>query len=74
MLELHRPAQAAAAFATARGLAPAGPFAEDALAREVEAWAAANDRGSARRRAREYVRSYPRGRRLTEVRAFGELP
>jgi hypothetical protein len=36
--ELARPREAAAAFAQARALAPRGPFVEDALAREVEAW------------------------------------
>ena len=37
LMELGRPAEAAAAFAQARRLSPTGPFAEDALAREVEA-------------------------------------
>ncbi len=49
LMELGQPRQAAAAFADARALAPGGPFAEDALAREVEAWAKA---GTRRRRAR----------------------
>ena len=39
--ELRRPAEAAQAFARVRTLAPDGPLAEDALAREVEAWARA---------------------------------
>ena len=37
LVELGHPAEAATAFAQARRIAPAGPFAEDALAREVEA-------------------------------------
>ena len=41
--ELRRPAEAAQAFARARKLAPDGPLAEDALAREVEAWARAGN-------------------------------
>ena len=41
--ELRRPVEAAQAFARVRTLAPDGPLAEDALAREVEAWARAGD-------------------------------
>ena len=70
LVDLRRPAEAAAAFAEARALAPKGPFAEDALAREAESWAAAGDPAAARDRAREYLRRYPQGRRLSTVRAF----
>jgi transmembrane sensor len=71
LMELAQPRQAAAAFAEARALAPHGPFAEDALAREVEAWAKAGDHGKARGRAQDYLRSYPSGRRVPAVRALG---
>jgi len=65
--ELGRPADAARAFARARALAPAGPLAEDALAREVEAWGRAGDVEQARSRAVEYGRVYPNGRRTDDV-------
>ena len=63
LMELAQPGEAASAFAQARALAPAGPFAEDALAREAEAWNKAGDAGKATARAREYLRLYPHGRR-----------
>jgi transmembrane sensor len=71
LMELDRPREAAAAFAQARALAPQGPFAEDALAREVEALAKAGADGTARARAREYLRLYPDGRRVHAVKALG---
>ena len=71
LMELAQPRQAAAAFADARALAPHGPFAEDALAREVEAWAKAGDDAKARARAQDYLRAYPSGRRVPAVRALG---
>jgi transmembrane sensor len=69
--ELDQPRQAAAAFAEARGLAPHGPFAEDALAREAEAWSAAGEAGEAAARAQDYLRRYPGGRRAAAMRALG---
>ena len=63
LMELAQPGEAALAFAEVRALAPAGPFAEDALAREAEAWNRAGDPGRAAERAREYLRLYPYGRR-----------
>lgn len=71
LMELGQPRQAAAAFAAARALAPGGPFAEDALAREAEAWAKAGDQAKARARAQDYLRSYPSGLRAPAVRALG---
>jgi transmembrane sensor len=65
--ELHRPAEAAQAFARVRTLAPDGPLAEDALAREVEAWARAGDLDRARVRGAEYMRKYPNGTRAADV-------
>ncbi len=71
LMELARPAEAAAAFAEARRLSPTGPFAEDALAREVEALSKAGQTEDARARAEEYQRLYPNGRRMPTVRAAG---
>jgi transmembrane sensor len=68
LMELGRPAEAAAAFAQARRIAPAGPFAEDALAREVEALSKAGLAADALARAREYQRLYPNGGRMETVR------
>ena len=73
LMELGRPAEAAAAFAQARRLAPAGPFAEDALAREVEALSKAGRPADALTRAQEYQRLYPNGRRLEGVRTAGGM-
>ena len=70
--ELHRPEEAARAFAYARARAPTGPLAEDALAREVEAWTAAGAQARARARADEYLRLYPAGRRAQAVRRLVE--
>lgn len=72
--DLHRPGEAADAFAEARALAPDGALAEDALAREVEAAAAAGDAPRAHARAEEYVTKYPQGTRIATVRRFGNLP
>lgn len=63
MIELDLPREAAAAFAEARLLAPGGPFAEDALAREAQAFDSAGAAHEARARALEYLRRYPNGRR-----------
>jgi TolA-binding protein len=71
--ELDAPAAAAAAFVRAQALAPAGPLAEDALAREVEAWWRAGDGEQARARAAAYLTRYPDGRRAHAVRQFGGL-
>jgi len=73
LMELGRPAEAAAAFAKARRLSPGGPFAEDALAREVEALDRAGSAAEARARAEEYQRLYPNGQRTTTVRAAGGI-
>jgi hypothetical protein len=69
--ELGRPAEAAKAFARARD--PRAPLAEDALAREIEAWARAGDSRRAHALALEYRRSYPQGRRLRAVTKFGGI-
>jgi transmembrane sensor len=67
--ELGRPREAADAFAKARR----GAMAEDALAREVEAWSRAGDAATARARAEEYLKAYPGGRRERSVRRYGGL-
>jgi transmembrane sensor len=71
LTELDRPAEAAEAFALVRRLSPGGPFAEDSLAREVEALDKAGLAADARARAQEYQRLYPNGRRMATVRTAG---
>jgi transmembrane sensor len=71
--ELGRPRQAAEAFARLRTVEGAGPLAEDALAREVEAWSRAGELDKARAAAQAYVASYPNGQRLRSVRRYGGL-
>jgi transmembrane sensor len=71
--ELGDPRGAAAAFARARALAPNGPLAEDALAREVQALSRAGDTARAHQRAEEYVRRHPNGSRMRSVRRYGGL-
>jgi transmembrane sensor len=69
-----QPRAAAAAFAEARELAGgAGPLAEDALAREVEALHAAGDAPAARARAELYRSSFPHGLRWKMVARYGGL-
>ena len=70
LMELARPGEAALAFAEVRALSPAGPLAEDALAREAEAWNRAGDSGKAAERAREYLRLYPYGRRAGSLQGL----
>jgi tetratricopeptide (TPR) repeat protein len=66
--QLGSAAKAARAFAEARELAPGGALADDALAREAEAWAKAGDRAKARERARAYLETYPEGSRIESMR------
>jgi transmembrane sensor len=70
MNELGRPREAAAAFQQVRRTAPASQFAEDALAREVEAWARASEPGRARALATTYLERYPSGRHVRRVKAL----
>jgi hypothetical protein len=69
--ELGRPAEAAEAFERAREAG--GPLAEDALAREVEAYSRAGDTARARGLAQKYQAEYPNGRRARAVAKFGGL-
>lgn len=71
--DLGAPRDAAEAFARALSLAPGGPLAEDALAREVEAWSRAGETETARARALTYTRRYPHGHRVHTVSRFGGL-
>lgn len=64
---LGKPESAAAAFARARALAPRGPLAEHALAREVAAWRRAGQTDKVETKAAEYLRRYPRGRHRARV-------
>jgi transmembrane sensor len=71
--QLGSPGEAAAAFAQVRAMAPSGPLAEDALAREVEARARTGEKAKAQQLAREYLQRYPVGRRTAIVRSHGGL-
>ncbi|MCP4677771.1 MAG: FecR domain-containing protein [Deltaproteobacteria bacterium] len=73
LLQLGRPRLAATAFRSARRLAPFGNLAQDALAREVEAWHRAGEAATARLLAEKYLSKYPNGRRRRAVRRFGGL-
>jgi transmembrane sensor len=68
--ELGRPREAAAAFQQVRQKAPASQFAEDALAREIEAWTRASEPGRARALAKVYLERYPSGRHARRVKAL----
>jgi transmembrane sensor len=70
---LGQPRQAAASFEQARVLANGAPVAEDALAREVEAWVSAGERALAHRRAELYLQLYPNGSRRGAVMRAGGL-
>ena len=70
---LDQPALAARRFADVRAMAPAGGLAQDALAREVEAWARAGETARARDGALEYAHVYPHGQRLAAVRDLGGI-
>lgn len=71
---LGRPAEAAEAFAQARERARAASLAEDALAREVEAWSKAGHANLAYDRAQQFQQRYPRSRRLRVVALHAGLP
>jgi transmembrane sensor len=66
--DLGRATEAAAAFEKARVLWPSGPLAEDALAREVEAWKRAGNAERARAAGDQYLRQYPAGRHAAALR------
>lgn len=66
--ELNRPAEAAQAFAEVQRLASAGPLAEDALFREMEARAQAGQKAQVRRLAQIFAERYPQSRRREAVK------
>jgi TolA-binding protein len=69
--ELGRPEEAAMMFE--RAGSGKSPLAEEALAREVEAWSRAKEAKRASEAARRYLMRYPKGDRVNAVRAFGGL-
>jgi transmembrane sensor len=71
--EMHRPREAAAAFARVEALDANTPLVQDALAREVESWARAGDLDRARQAAGTYLGRYPNGRRADEVRRYSRM-
>ncbi len=71
--QLNQPSKAAMIFAKAGRLSGSEVLAQDALAREVEAWKKAGKDGEAKRAAERFVRMYPKGRRLRAVRKYGGL-
>jgi transmembrane sensor len=76
LTQLERPRAAADAFATSRRLAPTGPLATDAWAREVEAAGRAGDATRARDLARAYLAHHPdepNSPRAAAVRRAGGL-
>lgn len=73
LLAATDPRGAARTFAQVYAHPGAGALAEDALAREVEAWSKIGDTTRARSRARLYLRRYPKGHRRAAVRAFSGL-
>ncbi|MEM6533698.1 MAG: FecR domain-containing protein [Myxococcota bacterium] len=73
MRALRDSRKAAEMFQAARRLAPQGPLAGDALAREVEAWARLGNTDKARAAAEEYLRVYPDGDQVSKVKRYGKL-
>lgn len=71
--DLGQPGAAARAFRKARKLNASGALAEDALAREVEAWSKAGNENEARQRAELYLRTYPNGHRAHAVKKYSGL-
>jgi transmembrane sensor len=70
LYELRQPALAAAGFARAYALAPNGPMAEDALAREAEAYHQAGDVRRTKSAAQRYLARYPNGARREELARY----
>jgi transmembrane sensor len=68
--ELADPQRAARSFARAYALDPKGPLAEDALAREAEAYRKAGDRQRAAEVATRYLAQFPHGSRRSEMSSY----
>jgi transmembrane sensor len=73
LYQLGKPAAAARRFAQAQSLDPKGTLAEDALAREAEAWSRAGNADRAKAAALRYLKSYPKGHRLDAIKRFGGI-
>ena len=70
LYELAQPAAAARSFARAYALDPSGPMAEDALAREAEAYHQAADAQRSKKAAQRYLDRYPGGSRRAELEGY----
>lgn len=68
--ELGNPKRAARSYERAYQLDPEGPLAEDALAREAEAYRKAGQRERARQAAERYLARYPEGVRRGELQRY----
>jgi transmembrane sensor len=72
LYELKQPKVAAGSFARAYTLDPKGPMAEDALAREAEAYHQAGDAQRSKSAAERYLERFPRGARRKELARYAE--
>jgi transmembrane sensor len=70
LYELKQPVLAAKSFARAYTFNPKGPLAEDALAREAEAYHRAGDAQRAKSAAQRYLERFPDGARREEVARY----
>jgi transmembrane sensor len=70
---LGRTEEAMNMFGRVQSAWPKSPLAEDALLRQAEAASQLGDVSAARRVAEQYDRSYPNGRRRSEVRRYAGL-
>ncbi len=70
LYDLREPKLAAQSFARAYELDRDGPLAEDALAREAEAYHRAGDEERAKRAAERYLARYPKGARRAELTRY----
>jgi transmembrane sensor len=73
LYELKQPALAAGSFARAYTLDPKGPMAEDALAREAEAYHLAGDAQRSKRAAERYLERWPNGARRKELARYAAV-
>ncbi|MEO5768594.1 MAG: FecR domain-containing protein [Polyangia bacterium] len=71
--DLNRPLEAAQTFASVLRLDPTTPLAEDALAREIEAWSRAGRAALVRERARSFLSQFPNGLHAEEIRAIVDV-
>ncbi|HKP58989.1 MAG TPA: FecR domain-containing protein [Polyangiales bacterium] len=72
LYELKQPALAARSFARAYTLDPAGALAEDALAREAEAYHQAGDAQRSKSAAERYLERFPRGARRKDLAEYAK--